>query len=723
VAPPETLVEDVEELYSVPTHLGASDTIGIIPTRVFYLGLAMAIFGAILVLAGYLFWDEYVWLLVLVPIPFLAPFAVWWLTPPPEHGFAQALVWPFRRKTLHSQHIASTRDLRIEGSKVFYGKGEECVSVLGVASVNLTLMSAAGKRRHRRQYSSFLDGIGQAHPIQIVVRATALQPSEALGRMRLNRNPMARRVADWLSHHHEVKEAVDRRRFLVIPAPDPETLSERVEMIQRNLDQANIGQELLSDPDELKELLDHWWTWRPHPDRIGAERVEEHADCLQLDGEWARVYALGTMPTGILTNWLERIIDGDLAVDVSWTLEQQDLWFAKTKLDMRFSQVASSTLNANRRVALGQIEALRLSFEKANRPWDGQMLLVVRGGDKRAMERRSKRLAQKCRDLGIKLNLLRWEQAVGFAAAQPLCLPRIARRTMFLESGTIARTTLLVSSTLQVHGGVPMGLTGSVPAYLTTRGGQRAPHMGWYGGTGSGKGFAVRCFLSRRQFSERLRIFVWDADESHEYDGRFMDYLGGDRLVVESLDQLNGFQIDPLYQAFAFCVHDLPYDQRSQAFAKVKAIVQAHQLEFPAPTAFVVDEVTTILEDPDQAGATALADAAQRWRKTGLELHAITQRTSDYWGFLLGRKIAGGLPTKWYGAQEDTEINEMGDRLGLSPEEQARLSGAGIGQALVVTLGQRAWVDFYDHGSPDEYGMAHTDPPESQHILRKVYAA
>ena len=52
----------------------------------------------------------------------------------------------------------------------------------------------------------------------------------------------------------------------------------------------------------------------------------------------------------------------------------------------------------------------------------------------------------------------------------------------------------------------------------------------------------------------------------------------------------------------------------------------------------------------------------------------------------------------------------MATALRLSPEEHQLVGKAGIGQGLLVTAGRRVWVDLFEKASPDEYGMAHTDP-------------
>lgn len=710
--------DDVEQIYSPPTHLKATGSIGWIPDRVFYVGLSLIMLGAAPAYYGYQTYSIIGLTYGLIPVLIGLPFAFWWLDPPIEHGLIKWITYRISRKTLFPQHIRSLRDLRIDNGIVYLdAKTTECRAVLRLPTVNLDLASTASRRRHRRLMGALLDGIS-THPIQIVLRAETLPQTAAIDRMRLHRNPFSRKLADWLAGHHAKKEAIDRRRYLVIPAMDVDTLEERVAERTRSFQQAGLDPERVEDEAELKDVLNRWWTWRPHPTRLGPERVDVSSAHLQIDGEFARIYALGKTPSTITTNWWQRVLDGDLPVDVSMTIDQQDLALAKWRLDLRYNSLASSNPSPAREIAIGQIRALRLAFEARTRPWNMQVLFVVRGADEKILEKNAKRLEQQFKDLGGVVRVMRWEMRQAMEAAQPLCLPTLPARPLYIESGTLARSTMLSASTLQMLDGVPWGLSGSTPILLTTAHARTGRHFGWFGYTGAGKGFGVRCYLARRYFADRLRIFMWDADDvQHEYSGRYTKFLQGMTLEITSLQYLDEIQIDPRWQVVAFDVSNLPRDLHPQAFAKVKHLVEEHVLAFPGDSAFVVDEATTLAEHPDQTGARALGDAIQTWRKRGIECHVITQRVSDWFGTPIGRKIQGNLAVKWYGAQEDSELYEVAARVNLSNEERDRIGGAGIGQGLLIAFGRRVWADLYDHVSPEEFDAYKTDPPERVEVL------
>lgn len=708
---------EFEQQYSPPTHLDESDKIGFLPARSFYVFMGAAITGFLPALAGYrlagvpgAIGGFLPWLLL--GFPFMLP-----LNPPVEHGLGKWLWHRFRRKTLHPQHHPSLRDVRIQGKVIYVGKGEECRAILALPTVNLSLASVRGIRRHRRLIGMLFDGIS-THQFQVLIRAEATAQIASIERMRLNRNPFARKLAAWLGEHHQEQQAIDRRRYLIVPAPDVDTLEERVTLITGSFRQAGLEPSRVEEEADLRDLLNGWWTWRPHTERLGPELVQIGSKHVQADGAFMRVYAMRKLPTAIATNWWQRLVDGTLAADVSITYDQQNLWVAKTRLTMRYNQLASSGSGPGTMVALKQVAQLRMDFEGRVRPWNVQVLAVVRGSDLAQLERNAKRFEQQARDMLVEFKLLRWEQYEGLVSAQPLCLPMVPRRAMYLETGTLARTTPFAASTLQMADGVPFGEAGATVALMTAKNARTGKHHGWYGFTGSGKGFAVRMYLARRHFADRLRIFVWDADEAqHEYSGRWCQFLGGTTLVPHSLDDVLALEFDPRWQVVALDVTELPDGVRSRAFAIWKQKVQAHVLEFPGETAFVVDEATTLAYDSDQAGANALGDAVQRWRKMGIECHVITQRVSDWFNTAIGRKIQGNLAIKVYGAQEDSELEDVAKKVAWSSEERERIGGAGTGQFLVVAFGRRVWVDLFDQAAPFEFDSYNTDPPDRVEIL------
>ena len=731
-------VQDSEAFYVVPSHLDSGGSIGPVPERTFWVMLGATPFALLIAMGMYVafgatpmqvqgarFWIPFISLVGLIAYLISLPFAIPWLTVPFEHGLLHSLSYKFRKlKQRSPQHHKWLAALEIEGQYVKLPDGSYR-AILLLPTINLDLASVASKQRHRRQIGQLLDGIS-AHEIQIVVRArpqSFSSPDAWYTKLRLNHNPFSRKLAEWLSSHLRQTESIERRRYLIVPGPDADTLASRCATITNSFVQAGLGAEWIEDPEDLRDVINGWWTWRPHPERFGPELTVETQHGLQSDGEFIRVYAMHKTPTRIQTNWWKALLDADLPVDVSMSIRQQNLQVTKFKMEQKYNQLASSSMSPGRRIALEQINELRLALETKIRPWDVQILFTLRGATQQALQKRCERFEQQCLDLGTKVCDLRWEHYAGMVSASPLCMDMLSGRRMLWESGTLARTSMAAASSLQMNGGVPWGYSESSPILLTTRGMRTGRHFGWFGKTGSGKGFGIRAYLARRHFADRLRIFMWDADDMHhEYAGRFTDFLDGVRLVLNDLDSVRAIELDPRWLVVSFDVSGMPTELHPKAFALVKHKIEEHTLTFAGETAFVVDEATTLAEHPDQSGALALGDAVQRWRKRGIEVHVLTQRVSDWFGTAIGRKIQGNLSVKWYGMQEDSEISEIASKVNLSSEEAERISGAGIGQGLLVAFGTRVWANLYDHASDEEYAAYHTDPPDSVSLLNRGIA-
>jgi hypothetical protein len=63
------------------------------------------------------------------PLLVLAPFGVWWLHPPPEHGLMTGLRHLFRPRLLDPDKLTSYQKMRVENGAVFIGAFEACLAV------------------------------------------------------------------------------------------------------------------------------------------------------------------------------------------------------------------------------------------------------------------------------------------------------------------------------------------------------------------------------------------------------------------------------------------------------------------------------------------------------------------------------------------------------------------------------------------------------------------
>jgi hypothetical protein len=93
--------------------------------------------------------------------------------------------------------------------------------------------------------------------------------------------------------------------------------------------------------------------------------------------------------------------------------------------------------------------------------------VAVRANDRATLERRTKRLRQRVKDLSAELRLLRWEQRAGWLAIAPLRHLPLSRRGLPVETGTVARTYPFSAGSLAIEGGVPFGVAAAAPVTFT----------------------------------------------------------------------------------------------------------------------------------------------------------------------------------------------------------------------------------------------------------------
>ncbi len=639
--------------------------------------------------------------------------------PPAEHGLLRSTWHLFGAKTLGPDKLKRFQRYRVDGHTLYTGRGTDCRAIFRLPTVNLQVASVPDCESHRGQWGRILDGLG--YPVQVVIYARLLRTLEVIADIREHGSEPARRLAEWLEAKLKASALIDRRRYLVIEAPDPTTLDERAEELVTTFRQQALTLERIETERELRQVVNSAWTPFAYPDRLGPSMVmlDTLGRDLVADGVYVRAYDVGKLPASLTTDWWQPFTDGDLPVDVSLNIEPGSVGAANFKLDRRWDNLATSAPTPKRVVAMQQVEDLRMAFERREvLPYTASITMAVRGRTRDEMERRARRLEQRAKDHGMTLRRMDWEQLDALLAIGPVRPLLLPKRGQDLETGTLARTTPLSSAVLQLPDGVPWGEAGNAPLLFTTFTDlNKNPHCCFYGTTGAGKGFGVRLWLSREHFQNDRRLFVFDGDEQQEYAGRFCRYLSGLTIQVRTLEDLDDFE-DRVGRDARVVVFDLsqcPDRLYGQAFKRCKQLVQSYVLRFPGPAYFVVDEAANVLAGED--AALAIGDAAARFRHFGCGVVTITQRPTDFFDSATGR-IQGNAGSWWCGQQNPKELLEVATALRLSPEEHRLVGKAGTGQGLLVTTGRRVWVDLFEKASPDEYAMAHTDPRGGKTVRR-----
>jgi len=702
----------IEPEHVVPTHLSTPDRVGWLTVRQVNLLLGPALFGSP---AGWVLGQPFGVEVgaALAAVPMLAGgLLALPISPPIEHGLRKAAEYAWRRKQGDRKNpnaYTGVRDVTANGVIRLTWK-QECRAVWRLPSTNLRLAHTLQKRSAVMRWAGFLDGL--TCPIQVVVRATPVDLKPVLMRIAQDGSSEAMRLASFLRAHAATSGLVQRERYLVVGATDEHQLADRVRSIEDSLSRAGLPPRRVHDegshPHVLGDLIQACWSPLPtKKSMIGPRLLQTRAQHVNADGELSRTVVLSAWPRAVGLDWLSPVLDGSLPIDVALHVEPQDTERICARLDTKLRQYQSSAPSAARDTAIEDAETLRRALERRREhAFSVGLYFLVRASTNDVLEERTRRLRQLVRELSGRTQVPRWEHAQGLASCVPIGEDRLGRRTL-LDTSTLARTYPASNSTLVLEGGVPWGVTAHTPVVFTPfHSTLKNPHIAFYATSGAGKGYAAKVLLARLAQGARVRIFGIDQDEDEEYT-RLAEYLGG-QVVRFGSGRVELGQIQLGGPCTIFNLSELTERQRAAVFTEIKQLVWSWVQRHGGPATFVVDEAVTLLRD-DQA-ANELEDLVRRGRHIQLGGVFIMQRVADFFNTTCGQVIQSIAASQWYGQQLPTELARVADVLRLSPAEREFLQAAGIGEGLLVAMGQRVAMSLWGHTSPEEYAMANTDP-------------
>jgi hypothetical protein len=213
--------------------------------------------------------DAGLWL-SLLPIVLATPFALPWLDPPAEHGALRLLAFlgqkvmrnvtwlrlPPRSELAEADGLRAflrvvndyrrtsalslleqpdLAHLRVADGAVYVpiGRRLEPRALYRVPTVNLDTAAAETRRGERAKWGAVLNGL--PHPIQVVIRGRPAATLPVVERIKAHGSAPARELAAWLGAHLHGAQLVERKRYLVVPAEDLETLSDRCASLEASL--------------------------------------------------------------------------------------------------------------------------------------------------------------------------------------------------------------------------------------------------------------------------------------------------------------------------------------------------------------------------------------------------------------------------------------------------------------------------------------------------------
>lgn len=420
-----------------------------------------------------------------------------WARRPAEHWFR---VWIRHRrlpKQFNTQSILNKHhvNVSVENSTLIDKNGIPS-AVVEVSTLNLRMTDDEIMSGHIKKLHSFY--VGLRFPIQIVIRSWMLPDN-----------------------------IITRRWFVAVMAPTPELLDARITDIVAGLKRAGLSGRPLNG--DLFNSLQACWTHIPN-EKLGPRVIKRHRTHVEIDGEFVRGFVLSKIPRIVDANWMYRLLDGDLPVDISMWLDPIDNVEELDNLSLKINawetaQILQTNQGSYRdpdiddqitdakrtRGLLRQPGKLRVFFATIG--------LVARGATLDEMQSRERQIIDLLREhIGPDPVLaIDYEHDRAPLFAVPTGMPPI-EYPLRMVTPMLARTYPFSSSSLTMVDGVRCG---------TSKGSQREnflnvwllinPHMFIPATSGAGKGYWIKVFLWRMmQMWPNRRVWIIQA-EKDEY--------------------------------------------------------------------------------------------------------------------------------------------------------------------------------------------------------------
>ena len=296
-------------------------------------------------------------------------------------------------------------------------------------------------------------------------------------------------------------------------------------------------------------------------DVLAPASLEETHDALCIDGEWVRGVVITAFPREVSVGWLAPLLLHDDILDLTIHIHPQDQSTMMRQLRRRRVSYASTRLWNRRQgrlddpdVDLAQSDVTRLMNQLASggeRIFEVSLVLLVRAPDRAGLDERTERLMAVLRT--VFLDPVAYPTTFEHAQALRTMLPEgqdALRRTITLDSMSLATTFPFLSNSLLMPGGCLLGVTGAGEPVLldpweTTS--LENPHAFVGGVTGAGKSYLGKLWLIRSLLSGGVRgehCSVIDPDGEYT---PLAAALGGTvvRIAPGSAQHLNPFDLLP----------------------------------------------------------------------------------------------------------------------------------------------------------------------------------
>ncbi len=296
-------------------------------------------------------------------------------------------------------------------------------------------------------------------------------------------------------------------------------------------------------------------------DVLAPAGIEEYRDALCIDGEWMRGIALTAFPREVSAGgWLAPLLLHDDILDMTLHVHPQDQATMMRQLRRRRVGYASTRVWNRRQgrlddpeVDVAQQDVTRLMSQLASggeRIFEVTFALLVRAPDRKSLDERTERLMALLQT--VFLDPVAYPTTFEQAQALRTCLPEgqdELRRTITLDSTSLATTFPFLSNSLIMPSGCLLGMTGAGEPVLLDPWDPSLenPHAFVGGVTGAGKSYLGKLWLARSLLfngAQGERCSVIDPDGEY---APLAEAFGGSviRIAPGSEHHLNPFDLLP----------------------------------------------------------------------------------------------------------------------------------------------------------------------------------
>lgn len=476
------------------------------------------------------------------------------------------------------------------------------------------------------------------------------------------------------------------RRWLAVVTADSEaTLGWRTRTLAKTLDGIGLRCQEITDGSDSGDCSND----SIHPsDSVGRVACRVEPDCIYDGNDWCATLVLRRWPREVAPGWLGQALAGDLPVDVAIHVEPQDAQTVARFLKRQSSWQADGK-DAGDELGHDDAERVRKNLiARVDKPCRVAIVLTVRAPDRATLKTRVETLQHEVGLALADIRLAKWEQDRGLEATLPTGVCKVIGAFRTLDCTSVASTWIFTPATILHANGADIGTTHE--GGMLVRLDPFDMSLESFGGiviakVGAGKSYLMKLIARRLD--------------------------GVEVLIVE---QRNPAEYTGVTGAQTYNLADVPYAERADHLRAFVSELWEKAKSDPRPRLLILDELWSLIRDPDLAGL--VEEIARIGRHHFLSLWICTQQCREL--IDSGKAVIDNAAVRIFLKQHDRDLDALCEAVGLPTPGRKFLRGAARGQALLDVGGLLVPVDI--QASPAEHSLITTDPREKRSQLVEV---